>query len=341
MSKFDLKRSQEIWQAHLGFPPTAFASFDHIATGFPSRILVGYERFKAFCEEHKTDEFRAVSIVLDTIIPEREVPCGISPELGFVPNDKTVWIANREQFFFRNNFDFRFGEIREDFHRALSKSLNGCPKEKRWKHYHHASGWFEVFAQLWGEATTCEDVMKARRDLHEILGLTFRGKRRLFSNMLSAVADVLEDIERQGISFSECPGTEKVGFVRLVSEEGREGETVFAWDHSLIDLIRNKQAVPAAPLAIAATSLPFPHCGNDYGYLQLLCEWLGLDRSFLRTLGDDKNSWPVGTLKVPASQQIIHSVWTHLMRFPKYSDLVTAAVQAGGPVFSEKLGSWS
>lgn len=341
---FSLDGVREIWSGHLGFTPTAFASFDHITTGLPSRILVGYRRLARFCAMHGLDEFRAVSVVLDNIIPARETPCGISGEFGVLSNDKTLWVGSPQVFYFRNTFAFDFEGARRDFEKGLSTSLNGTEKGLRLQRYRDAMGWYALLSMLWGKAENCEGVITARRDLLRILGSRSKAKQRLHSSLFPVEADVLEYVVRCGFDLNRCPYVEKTGIIRLVEPDGTEGSTVYEWDSSIPNLLRGAQAVPTAPMAILASCLAFPNFGNDYGMRRRIAKWLGVERDLSSSWGDGKNSWPVGVLRQPRSKEVLHSLWADLIYWgsaERYLSHVERSLETGQAAFDRRLCDWT
>ncbi|HXK40136.1 MAG TPA: hypothetical protein VJ837_04860 [Candidatus Paceibacterota bacterium] len=343
MSTFSLAAVREIWGSYLKFLPTAMASFDHITVGFPSRIMIGYRRLAHFCTTHTLDEFRAVSVVLDNILPVREVPCGVSAELGILPNDKTMWVANPHAFYFNNSFLFAFEATREEFKKRLSVALHGTKKELRFLRYRDAMGWYELIASLWDNAEDCRGVLAARRDLLSFLGARPKAKQVLHSSLFSVEAEVLESVTRCGFDLGRCPFVEKAGIVRIVNEDGTEGNTIYSWDQSIPSLLRERRAVPSAPIAILATSLAFPNFGNDYGMRQAIAEWLGVAHDLPVSWGDGKNSWPVGVLRSARSKEVLHSLWADLLYWGsrgRYLAQVECALERGREAYDLRLCDW-
>jgi hypothetical protein len=338
--KLSIERLQKIWEESLGFLPTAVASFDHITTGLPSRLLTGYIRFGEFCRAHKLDAWRALSVVIDTVVAKREVPCGVSAELGFLPNEQTVWVENPNAFFFRTGFRMDFEGVRSEFRTSVEKSLHGLPLEDSLAHLRRATGWFEVFRKLWNPVTSCKEILIARKQLFDALGYPMMGKRRLLSELLPTVARVLEEIQRQGFSLSECPGVDEAGFVRTVRDDGTEGEILKEWEDSLLEMVQEKKAVPTAPLAVLALSLPFPHFGNDYGIFDRLVGWLGLDSGQMINVEDFSDSWPVMEVVIPKSEQKLHSLWLDLCWWENYLQMVELSLLLKGTQGPFLLNDW-
>jgi hypothetical protein len=335
----------QIWKQHLGFVPTALATFDHMATGFPSRLVTGYATLVRFCAEKSYDPFRAVSIVLDSIVARREDRCGLSPELGYVASEHTQWVEDSSAFFFRTRFHFDFVGVRPLFEKEIAASLVGVKKLRRFAYYREAMGWYSLIAHLWSKATTCADVVQARRDLLSHLGVCFKGKHILHSDLLAVEADILEYLISCGVNLDTCPGVEKTGVARVLDERGHEYEVLAAWDPAIITLLRNKEEkklVLTTPLALLVSSLLFPHFGRDYGMLPKIASWLGVEVPVCET----HDSWHIGELKAPraggSNCESLRSLWADLFYWggAKYARLIEESLETGKPVFSARLCDW-
>lgn len=345
----DIQKLRGIWADRLGFVPAAVATFDHITAGLPSRLLVGQLRLAQFCQTHKLNSWHVLNVVVDTVLPRREVPCGVSAELGFLPNQKTIWVEDPSVFYFKNRFRPNFEEVREELFEAVQKSLNGQPVQDSIAHMQRAVGNFGVLELLWGKVRTCEEVMIARKQLFEALGCKIITKQRLLSELLSTVAEVLREVERQGFPMRECPGTGEVGFVRLVNENGTEGEIVREWHPSLLDMVGKQgengdpqpEALPTAPMMVLATSLLFPHFGNDYGLVDNISRWLNLDPDIhAADVPDGENSWPVVEIINSRNGQRLLSLFLDLGWYENYPQLLKMSLLEGRTLGPLELREW-
>lgn len=341
MHTVDIEEMRSIWAKHLGFTPSVGATFDHVSTGFPSRILVGYMNLRQVCLDGKLDEEKAVSIVLDTLLPRRETICGASVELGVIPASKTIWVSDQKKFFFRNFFNFAFDEVRGDFERSLAGLLSGADGYTRSMRREKAMRWYDEFSNLWRNAKVGNDILEARRKLLKSLQFEFRGKQIFHSELLGVEADVLEYLVEHGVNLEECPRADEKGLARIVAEDGYEGEILRRWSPKILDLLRANppRAITTAPLSILAGSAPLPHYGNDYGMLGEVARWLDLEIPPSVT-EDGKNSWPVGTLIEPTTKRRLQGLFSDLPYWgseEKYLELLKESLRVEGPVFERPM----
>lgn len=331
----------QIWCEYFGFEPDVIASFDHITSGLPSRILVGYERFaQMFFEQN------SISIVLDTIVPARERPCGVSLELGLVPNKLSICVEHQEVFFFLNKFNFNFfSQIHKKVAEQLERMSN-LPKRKKEVVNSVVMGRMHKISNLWGGSITTSDILNSRAILQKELGLSAFPKERqvLLSTLLPTMARVLDVVcGRYPIEeIEECPLFTRTGIARIVNEDGTEGERrVYKITDSLLERIARKEAIPTAPMMLLLIIVipGFQHYGNDYSMIEELSNWFRID-SAPQTCGDGKNSWPVGRI-VQRGREHINS-FVDLLHYPWewYSGLIKEAAERGREVFKRNFADF-
>ena len=329
-----IDRIREIWCEYIGFEPEALASFDHITVGLPSRILVGYEYLN---QEYPGD--RSVSVVVDTVLPRRERPCGVSMELGLVPDKITRYIADPDVFYYFNSFAFQFKDLHEQLAKAFDRIFGNMKRQRRAVIETVISDRIYRWSNLWRMATSSEDILLARDKLAEKIGLpSFQGKRILFSEMLPVVASVLDLLMLLDFKLEECPGADK-GLARAVNADGTEGELILETP-GLVEAVAQARAIPTVPIIILAVTVAsgFNHFGNDYGLIQDIASWLRVDPP--RTTGDGRNSWPAGEI---IQQKRKHAnAFVDLVHFPceMYGILIQSSVKERKPAFSRKFGDF-
>jgi hypothetical protein len=311
------ERIREIWAKFFGFNPRVLATFDHLTAGFPSRIVVGYALLHLWWKEaRKTrlapaeraalDARRAkakhdervceplVSLVLDTVLPMRD-PCGASLELGVVEPSAAVGVERPDVFWFRNQAQFNWTRIRARLEEGVLAALSQVNWIERSRWFVQAMGGFATIEHFWRDAHTPAELLAAREALMRGVGprRPFAGKLVFMSDTLPVQAEVLEFLASSGLDLSECPGVKEVGVARRVNVDGTEGELVYEWSPDLAAAIARKDAIPTGPLQILSFA-PFPHFGNDHGYLASTAAWAGLSFEQLTNMGE--SSWSPGVV---------------------------------------------
>lgn len=328
------------WTERMGFEPVMVASFDHMAVGFSSRIIVGYELLRRYCEKAGWEVSRAVSLILDTVTPDSG--SGSSLNVGFLPAHQVTHVANPAAFFFRAKINQRRLD-REALAREVLIRCSSLPRKERSVTVRRVLGGWDLLEPVLNQLTDWDQVVAVRSKILGMLDIKpTRARMVRYSSLFSLTAEILDDLARLDLDLSRCPQVDRLGLARLVNEDGTEGERIYEFDDSLLEKIANCQAVPTIPITILCTSLAYPHWGNDYGHANAVSHWLGL--SFQRIVEQDHDSYPVGhILRRQQGGQIrsIASVYCDLLHFyeHEYRAHVFDALNQGGPVFKKSLGT--
>lgn len=337
-------------------------TFDHLTAGYPSRILVSYMMLERY---YGSLLDQTLSVVLDCIVPKREIPAGSHLHFGFLTDASTTIVEDPEVFFFKATMKpIEMTPLLEESERLLYqyiKGQTGYPAGYCHRLTAVALGKLTTVLYFYKHLSRPNYLVRIREQVDQLLGVSIpRVKKQFDSRLMPLFADMLDALRNDGFAFYALPPSlASHGVFRLVTEEGRDGGIVLYNEddgsftdvrgeaHSLdelIDGVRSLTVLPTAPTTILlSTVLPqIPHFGNQYGIVNELAEWAGIDATGLNVMPDHFNSFPAGSIILEhrkIRREIVNVLLDYLHFSPdEYLSHLNKALQTGEPQFSLRLG---
>ncbi len=354
------------------------SSFDHLNPDYPSRIITGKLRASGIAEALKTENVRAVTILIDTLSPREDAEDeGGGWELGLGINSKKMsacLFADKNIIYEKNTLiALDTDTILSNFFRGLGQVLADIkiPPQQKDIYKTQMCGRLGTILALYNLAitdgihnqqSTPQILNSIRKKIEQYINMDeeLYLKEILQSKLIHNMALGIEELATQGFPFWKMPlGTDE-HFFRFLSEDGKKAagkvfhegtEFIFRdWAGQEIKRIPQNEIfaemqkgclLPTGRLTmmIALVASEIPHFGNTYGLEQHSLEWLGIDGTHLRIGGDYTNSIPVGN--VTFRGKTFTNMPIALLHFPpeKLRDMIRRTVKEGQSQFTVPFGN--